>query len=74
MSLRRLTALFRRRNAAAVGGLITAANGVRVEGGRVTAAHLPRRALVMFQLVEYLVSYTVGRIALSAAGSPGPGS
>ncbi|MFO7675672.1 MAG: glycosyltransferase family 2 protein [bacterium] len=68
-ALSRLAGLFHCRNAAAAGGLITAANGVRVEGGRVTAAHLPRRALVMFQLIEYLVSYTVGRIALSAAGS-----
>ena len=68
-ALGRLEGLFRSRNAAAAGGLITAANGARVEGGRVIVARLPRRALVMFQLVEYLVSYTVGRIALSAAGS-----
>ena len=68
-ALSRLAGLFRGRNAAAAGGLITAANGARVKDGQVTAAQLPRRALVMFQLIEYLVSYTVGRIALSAAGS-----
>lgn len=68
-ALGRLAGLFRSRNAAAAGGLITAANGAQVEFGRVVTAHLPRQALVMFQLVEYLMSYTVGRIALSAAGS-----
>ncbi len=68
-ALGRLAGLFQSRNAAAAGGLITAANGAHVEAGRVVAARLPRQALVMFQLIEYLVSYTVGRIALSAADS-----
>lgn len=68
-ALRRLVALFASRNAAAAGGLITAANDIRIEAGQVIGARLPRPPLVMFQLVEYLVSYTVGRIALSAAGA-----
>jgi cellulose synthase/poly-beta-1,6-N-acetylglucosamine synthase-like glycosyltransferase len=68
-ALRRLAGLFRSRGAAAAGGLITAANGARVDAGRVLSARLPRRPLVMFQLIEYLVSYTVGRVALSAADS-----
>ncbi|MEO0085461.1 MAG: glycosyltransferase family 2 protein [candidate division WOR-3 bacterium] len=68
-ALRRLAGLFLERNAAAAGGLITAANEVRVEQGRVVASWLPRRGLVMFQLVEYLVSYTVGRIAFSSVNA-----
>lgn len=68
-ALDRLARLFRARNAAAAGGLITAANGVQVEQGRVVSAQLPGQPLVMFQLVEYLMSYTVGRIAQSAAGA-----
>jgi len=68
-ALRRLARLFLGRNAAAAGGLITAANDVRVEQGRVATSRLPRRPLVMFQLVEYLVSYTVGRIAFSSVNA-----
>ncbi len=68
-ALRRLAGLFRSRNAAAAGGLITAANGVQVENGRVAAARLPHRPLVTFQHIEYLASYTVGRIAFSSANA-----
>jgi cellulose synthase/poly-beta-1,6-N-acetylglucosamine synthase-like glycosyltransferase len=68
-ALGRLADLFRRRNAAAAGGLITAANGVQVKDGRVLASHLPHRALVLFQIIEYLVSYTVGRVAFSSTGA-----
>jgi cellulose synthase/poly-beta-1,6-N-acetylglucosamine synthase-like glycosyltransferase len=68
-ALSRLAGLFLRRNAAAAGGLIAAANGVQVENGRVVSSHLPHRALVLFQIIEYLVSYTVGRVAFSSANS-----
>lgn len=68
-ALGRLADLFRRRNAAAAGGLITAANGVQVEGGRVASSRLPHQALVLFQIIEYLVSYTVGRIAFSSVNA-----
>ncbi len=68
-ALGRLAGFFRSRNAAAAGGLIAAANGVRVESGRVVSSRLPHRALVLFQIVEYLVSYTVGRVAFSSANS-----
>ncbi len=68
-ALSRLAGLFRRRNAAAAGGLITAANGVHVERGRVVASRLPHRALVLFQIIEYLVSYTVGRVAFSSVNA-----
>jgi cellulose synthase/poly-beta-1,6-N-acetylglucosamine synthase-like glycosyltransferase len=68
-ALSRLAGLFRRRNAAAAGGLIAAANGVRVENGQVVSSQLPHRTLVLFQIIEYLVSYTVGRVAFSATNS-----
>ena len=68
-ALSRLADLFLRRNAAAAGGLIAAANGVQVKNGRVVSSRLPHRALVLFQIIEYLVSYTVGRVAFSSANS-----
>jgi len=68
-ALSRLAGLFRRRNAAAAGGLITAANGVQVARGRVVFSRLPHRALVLFQVIEYLVSYTVGRVAFSSVNA-----
>ncbi len=64
-SLFRLVAPFVREQVAAVGGLLTVANGARWQGNRVVEAPLPRRPVVLFQLIEYLVSYTVGRTALS---------
>jgi cellulose synthase/poly-beta-1,6-N-acetylglucosamine synthase-like glycosyltransferase len=68
-ALKRLAGLFFSRNAAAAGGLIAAANGVTVENGQVVASRLPHRALVLFQIIEYLVSYTVGRVAFSSLNS-----
>jgi cellulose synthase/poly-beta-1,6-N-acetylglucosamine synthase-like glycosyltransferase len=40
-----------------------------VTAGRVVSSRLPHRALVLFQVIEYLVSYTVGRIAFSSANA-----
>ena len=68
-ALKRLAGLFLSRNAAAAGGLIAAANGVQVENGQVVGSRLPHRALVLFQIIEYLVSYTVGRVAFSSLNS-----
>ncbi len=64
-SLFRLVAPFVRERVAAVGGLLTVANEARWQGNRVVDAPLPRNPVVLFQLIEYLVSYTVGRTALS---------
>ncbi len=68
-ALRRLALRFRDQRVAAAGGLLTVANGAHVEHGRLVSADLPKRALVMYQLVEYLVSYTVGRVGLSQMNS-----
>jgi cellulose synthase/poly-beta-1,6-N-acetylglucosamine synthase-like glycosyltransferase len=49
----------------AVGGTIRIANGSRIEGGRVTGVRLPRRLLPLFQVVEYLRSFLLARLAWS---------
>jgi cellulose synthase/poly-beta-1,6-N-acetylglucosamine synthase-like glycosyltransferase len=49
----------------AAGGLIRVANGSRIERGHVVQARLPRRALPMFQTVEYLRAFTAARCGWS---------
>jgi cellulose synthase/poly-beta-1,6-N-acetylglucosamine synthase-like glycosyltransferase len=49
----------------AVGGTIRIANGSRIEAGRVTSVHLPKRILPLFQVVEYLRSFLLARLAWS---------
>ncbi len=50
----------------ASGGLVRVANGCRVERGRVMEAALPRTALPMFQVVEYLRAFFGARTGWSA--------
>ncbi len=68
-SLQRLINLFREKNAAAVGGLLTVSNDAVIKDGRPLNARFPRNLLVVFQLIEYLVSYSIGRSALSRIDS-----
>jgi len=50
----------------ATGGLVRVANGCRVERGRMMEAALPRTALPMFQVVEYLRAFFGARTGWSA--------
>jgi len=50
----------------ATGGLVKVANGCRVERGRVVETGLPRTALPMFQVVEYLRAFFGARTGWSA--------
>jgi cellulose synthase/poly-beta-1,6-N-acetylglucosamine synthase-like glycosyltransferase len=50
----------------ASGGLVRVANGCRIDRGRVVEAGLPRTALPMFQVVEYLRAFFGARTGWSA--------
>jgi cellulose synthase/poly-beta-1,6-N-acetylglucosamine synthase-like glycosyltransferase len=50
----------------AAGGIIRIANGCRIERGRVVEVRPPASHLAMFQTVEYLRAFLVGRVAQSA--------
>lgn len=50
----------------AIGGQISVANGRVIGPGRVRSTGLPTRGLVLFQFIEYLRSFTMGRTALAA--------
>src|SRR6185436_8352366 len=53
----------------AVGGIVRIINGCEVRDGRVTRIGLPRRALAVFQVVEYLRAFLSGRIGWSVMRS-----
>src|SRR5262245_14382749 len=53
----------------AVGGIVRIVNGCEVRDGRVIRIGLPRRALPVFQVVEYLRAFLSGRIGWSVMRS-----
>lgn len=53
----------------AVGGTIRLANGCKVQSGRVMSIGLPRNPVAMFQIIEYLRAFLMGRLAWSALGA-----
>jgi len=56
------------RPVAGAGGTIRVANGCRIEDGRVTDAHLPRRFLPGVQVPEYLRAFLFGRLGWNRLG------
>ncbi len=53
----------------AVGGIVRIANGCEVREGRVARIGLPKKALPIFQVVEYLRAFLSGRIGWSTLRS-----
>jgi len=49
----------------AVGGIVRVSNGSEVRGGKVVNLSLPRKPLALFQIVEYLRAFLVGRVGWS---------
>jgi len=53
----------------AAGGVVRVANGCEIHGGRVHRVQLPRRALPLIQIVEYLRAFLFGRMGWSTGNS-----
>ncbi|MFZ5862886.1 MAG: glycosyltransferase family 2 protein [Nitrospirota bacterium] len=53
----------------AIGGIVRVVNGSEVHEGRISKIGLPKDALSMFQIVEYLRSFLVGRTGWGAWNS-----
>jgi cellulose synthase/poly-beta-1,6-N-acetylglucosamine synthase-like glycosyltransferase len=53
----------------AAGGVVRVANGCDIHGGRVHQVRLPRRALPLMQIVEYLRAFLFGRMGWSTGNS-----
>ena len=53
----------------ATGGVIRAANGCRVKGGRVLDVRMPRQWVARIQVVEYLRAFLLGRTGWSKIGA-----
>jgi cellulose synthase/poly-beta-1,6-N-acetylglucosamine synthase-like glycosyltransferase len=53
----------------AAGGVVRVANGCDIHSGRVHGVRLPRRALPLMQIVEYLRAFLFGRMGWSTGNS-----
>jgi cellulose synthase/poly-beta-1,6-N-acetylglucosamine synthase-like glycosyltransferase len=53
----------------AVGGNVAVANGCRIENGRISEVSMPRSWLARFQIVEYMRSFLLFRLACASQNS-----
>ncbi|MCP3677073.1 MAG: glycosyltransferase family 2 protein [Deltaproteobacteria bacterium] len=53
------------RNIVAIGGQIAVANGCDVHNGRITTKRVPKNGLAIFQMLEYMRAFTLGRVGLA---------
>lgn len=56
-------------NTVAAGGYVAIANGCTIDGGRVIAASMPRSWLARFQIVEYMRSFLMFRLACATGNA-----
>lgn len=66
--LRMIRPFFLKRDVLAAGGIIRVVNNSMNQSGRVVVPHAPRRALVGFQVVEYLRAFLFGRLGWNLLG------
>jgi cellulose synthase/poly-beta-1,6-N-acetylglucosamine synthase-like glycosyltransferase len=66
--LRMIRPFLLRRDVLAAGGIIRVVNNSMGQSGRVVVPHAPRRALVGFQVVEYLRAFLFGRLGWNLLG------
>jgi cellulose synthase/poly-beta-1,6-N-acetylglucosamine synthase-like glycosyltransferase len=66
--LRMIRPFFLRRDVLAAGGIIRVVNNSMSQSGRAVVPHAPRRALVGFQVVEYLRAFLFGRLGWNLLG------
>ena len=66
--LRMIRPFFLKRDVLAAGGIIRVVNNSTSQSGRVVVPHAPRRALVGFQVVEYLRAFLFGRLGWNLLG------
>ena len=66
--LRMIRPFFLRRDVLAAGGIIRVVNNSTSQGGRAVVPHAPRRALVGFQVIEYLRAFLFGRLGWNLLG------
>lgn len=67
--LRAMVPIIENPEVVATGGIVRIANGCEISHGRVIKVGLPRKTLPLFQVIEYLRAFLVGRVGWSSIGA-----